>query len=148
LEDKSRSLRLAASHKEGPPGAKDLAVLVAISTEARAVANHFAASRANLPTFRAILSMGAPSGDRISLRSGGEAAGLAQTVVAEIRKKISEFRGLQTVHLFLSAPAGLALLIGQLLNTFPWVQLYEHVPGAKQPYRKALKFNPSTASLP
>jgi hypothetical protein len=32
-----------------------------------------------------------------------------------------------TVHLFMAVPAWLAVLIGQLLNTFGSVETYEHV---------------------
>jgi hypothetical protein len=32
-----------------------------------------------------------------------------------------------TVHLFLAVPAGLAVMIGQTLNTFGPIQTYEHV---------------------
>ena len=38
-----------------------------------------------------------------------------------------EYGNIGTVHLFMAAPAGLAMLIGQLLNTFGAVQTYEHV---------------------
>jgi hypothetical protein len=38
-----------------------------------------------------------------------------------------EYGNIGTVHLFTAVPAGLVVLIGQLLNTFGTVQTYEHV---------------------
>jgi hypothetical protein len=38
-----------------------------------------------------------------------------------------EYGNIGTVHLFMAAPAGRAMLVGQLLNTFGAVQTYEHV---------------------
>ena len=47
------------------------------------------------------------------------------------------------MHLFMAVPAGLAVLIGQLLNTFGSVQTYEHVTvdGSGQ-YRPAALLRP------
>jgi hypothetical protein len=48
-----------------------------------------------------------------------------------------------TVHLFLAVPAGVAFMLGQLLNTWGSVQTYEHTAGNAQPYQPAAHFNPS-----
>jgi hypothetical protein len=48
------------------------------------------------------------------------------------------------VHVFLSVPAGLAVMIGQMLNTFGPVQTYEHVPrDAVRVYEPAALLQPS-----
>ena len=38
-----------------------------------------------------------------------------------------EYGSIGTVHLFMAAPAGIAVLVGQLLNTLGAVQTYEHL---------------------
>ena len=57
-----------------------------------------------------------------------------------------EYGNIGTTHLFMAVPAGLAMLIGQLLNTFGGlVQTYEHVTvdGSGQ-YRPAALLRPNT----
>jgi hypothetical protein len=49
-----------------------------------------------------------------------------------------------TVHLFMAVPVGLAMLIGQGLNTFGDVQTYEHIPvDGVGCYRPAARVTPS-----
>lgn len=50
------------------------------------------------------------------------------------------------VHLFLSCPVAMAMLIGQKLNTFAKCHLYEHVPDGSPTYVKVHTFNPSSYS--
>jgi hypothetical protein len=102
-------------------GADSLAALVSVSSN---VEPAFAASKPVLPKFRAILH-----GKLDPLHSivGGEAIDVAQKVSQSIREARVEFKGLQgKIHLFMSAPVGLAMMIGQLLNAVGPVQLYEH----------------------
>jgi SMODS-associated and fused to various effectors sensor domain len=44
-----------------------------------------------------------------------------------LRRARDTFQPRGTVHLFLAVPAGLAVMIGQTLNTFGPIQTYEHV---------------------
>ncbi len=98
-----------------------LAVLVSISSN---VEPAFAATKHTLPRFRAILH-GRLRHTR--LITAGEATDIAQKVRQSIQEARTEFRGLRGgVHLFVSAPVGLAMMIGQLLNAVGPVQLYEH----------------------
>jgi hypothetical protein len=60
-------------------------------------------------------------------RTPGEATDVALAVQDGMRTARREYGNIGTVHLFMAAPAGLAMLIGQLLNTFGSVQTYEHV---------------------
>jgi hypothetical protein len=49
-----------------------------------------------------------------------------------------------TLHLFLAVPAGLAMMIGQMLNTFGLVQTYEHIgTDAVGSYQPAAGLQPS-----
>jgi hypothetical protein len=121
-----------------------LAVLVAVARRRSEVRDDFTASQASLPAFRAVLDLAKLDGTRYDLANPAEALDAAHAVADEIIKAKSNLGGIRAIHLFLAVPAGLAMLIGQLLNGLPEVQLYEHVPGASPgPYRPALKLNPS-----
>ncbi len=57
------------------------------------------------------------------------------TATREARRKYG-VRG--KVHIFMVVPVGLAMLVGQLLNTLGQVQTYEHIPqGATGHYEPA-----------
>jgi hypothetical protein len=43
-----------------------------------------------------------------------------------MRSARARYRPIESIHLFMAAPVGLAMMIGQLLNTPGPVQLYEH----------------------
>ena len=47
--------------------------------------------------------------------------------IRSMRAARRQYGNVATVQLFMAAPAGLAMLVGQLLNTFGTVQTYEHV---------------------
>ena len=48
-----------------------------------------------------------------------------------------------TLHLFLACPLSMAVLLGQKLNTFSEVVLYEHRPDLDIGYQEVHRFNPS-----
>jgi hypothetical protein len=78
------------------------------------------------------------------IRTPGEATHIALTVQDGIRTARREYGSIGTVHLFMAVPAGLAMLIGQLLNTFGSVQTYEHVTvGGSGQYRPAALLQPN-----
>ena len=55
-----------------------------------------------------------------------------------------EYRPLGVVHLFMAVPVGLAMLIGQQLNTFGDIQTYEHIStDGVGVYRAAARLQPS-----
>ena len=58
----------------------------------------------------------------------GQVADVARKTVAAARNMRTEYRITGRIHLFEAVPAGLAMLIGQLLNTLGPVQTYEHIP--------------------
>jgi hypothetical protein len=105
-------------------GADDLAVLVGVSDDPMPA---FEASRASLPRFRAMLRI-APRDDRaVVLGTPGQAVHAARMVEKAIRDVRADFRPGGSIHLFMAAPLGLAMLVGQLLNTVGPVQTYEHL---------------------
>ncbi len=95
--------------------------------------------------FRAIVHVHDPllqSAGRRQL-SAGEAVQVAHHAVKALREGWAKYKVRGTVHLFLAVPAGLAFMIGQLLNGFGEVQTYEHIPGQKPCYVPAALLRPS-----
>ena len=86
-----------------------------------------------------------PLGGRLLYASSGvQAVDIAMTVAEAIRDARRGFRPLSVVHLFMAVPIGLAVLIGQSLNTLGPVQTYEHVSiDGTGIYRAAARLTPS-----
>jgi CBASS immunity sensor of nucleotide second messenger signals len=104
--------------------ARDIAVLVSVADNAEPV---FAAYQNKLSSLRALVHIAKPGNYPHRLSSPGEAADVAYVVQDGMRAARRDYGDIGTVHLFMAVPAGLAVLIGQLLNTFGLVQTYEHV---------------------
>ena len=105
-------------------GARDIAVLVSVADNVEPV---FAACRRMLPPLRAIVHIAKPGAYPHVISSPGQATDVALTVQDALRTARREYGNIGNVHLFMAAPAGLAFLVGQLLNTFGSIQTYEHV---------------------
>jgi hypothetical protein len=139
---KVAALRKKISYRD--VGSVELAVLVGLARSTDEIQEDFAASQAAFLPFRAVLEIGNANGGKYHLADAGEALGAAHFIIDQIRTAKAELGGIRTIHLFLAVPAGVAMMVGQLLNGLPEVQLYEHVPGASPgPYRPAIKLNPS-----
>ena len=122
-------------------GARDLAVLVSVADHVEPV---FAASRGELPAFRAILKIWKPGDPPHDLESAGQAADLAYLIQREVRAALREYPEIVRVHLFMAVPAGLAMMTGQLLNNVNAVQTYEMVPtDSGKRYRPAALLHPA-----
>ena len=130
---------------ERHPDSDDVAVLVdAIG----GMKPDFDRSSRSLPHFRAILKIEPErEGGEFRIGSGGEAAGFAWRVRKEINQLREDNPGVRRVHLFTKVPAGLAFMIGQLLNPVGEIQLYDHGRGWDSPYRKALLINAHARDL-
>jgi hypothetical protein len=121
--------------------ASDFAVLVSVEDD---VEPPFAQTQPALPPLRAMCHIRKEGEIPYHIESPGEALDIATTVQEAMRSLRREYGRVNTVHLFAAVPAGLAMLIGQLLNTFPAVQTYEYVPdGGKEVYRPAALLRPS-----
>ena len=59
---------------------------------------------------------------------------MARQVVEAARNARQQYHVRGQVHLFMAIPVGLAMLIGQLLNTLGQVQTYEHIPDGATGY--------------
>ncbi|HYU84728.1 MAG TPA: SAVED domain-containing protein [Kribbellaceae bacterium] len=129
LAEERRPSGFRVAIRDHRPDAADLAVLVSVSE------NTVPAVRATggLPEFRGWLQA-APPGRHPHPHSHphlfpgpGEAVDLAHEVIETIRAARSRYGRVGDVHLFIAGPAGLAFLLGQLLNTLGTVHTYEHV---------------------
>jgi hypothetical protein len=87
----------------------------------------FAACQRDLPPLRALVQVQPPGAYPHQIASPGEAVDIARTVQQSLRNARREYGNIGTIHLFVAAPTGLAVLVGQLLNTFGAIQTYEHV---------------------
>lgn len=141
LEIAQEPSELEARTRPAQMAGTDLAVLVSVNNDTRPAFNEI---KDGLP-LRGITEVSAPGAKCIDLQRPGEAVDIARKVQAELRAARSEFRtDFRCVHLFMAVPLGLAMLIGQLLNTFPEVQTYEFVPTADgNVYRPAARLRPS-----
>jgi hypothetical protein len=123
------------------PNARDLAVLVSVADNTEPV---FAAYQKNLPPLRVLVHITRQGAYPHIIRTPAEATDVALAVQDGMRTARREYGNIGTAHLFMAAPAGLAMLVGQLLNTFGAVQTYEHVTvdGSGQ-YRPAALLRPN-----
>ena len=127
--------------EDGIASAADVAVLVNVSEDTTPA---FQAT-AGLGPYRGLVRATPTSGHPHFFASPGEALELARDVVRAIRSTRSRYGTIGEVHLFIAGPAGLAFLIGQLLNTLGVVVTYEHtsVSGTGN-YTRAAVLEPST----
>jgi hypothetical protein len=124
------------------PGARDIAVLVSVADNTEPV---FAACQKTLPPLRALVHVTRSGAYPHVIRTPGEAVDVALAVQDGMRAARREYGNMGTVHLFMAVPAGLAMLTGQLLNTFGSVQTYEHVTvDGSGRYKAAALLRPNT----
>ena len=119
----------------------DLAVLVSVASDVRPA---FAATRSKLPAFRGLLTVTKEGAYPHDISTPGQAADIARVVLEGLRQARTDLQPRGTVHLFLAVPAGLAMMIGQTLNTFGLVQTHEHIgTDAVGVYHPAALLHPS-----
>lgn len=111
--------------RELDSSSQDLAVIVSV---ARPAEEAVAASAGLLPRFRGALRVQGPRGTLIDLPTPGRALELAQRIMTTVQEMREQWRDIRRIHLFLAAPAGLAMLLGQFANGLGPVQTYEHIP--------------------
>jgi hypothetical protein len=124
----------------GKVGGTDLALVVSVTHDPKAVMDDVRATFGSTIPFRAIVHVHAEGRRQVT---ASEATGIAHLAVNTLGDARSELKTRGAVHLFLAVPAGLAFLIGQLLNTVGEVQTYEHVAGQSPSYIKAALLRPS-----
>jgi hypothetical protein len=106
----------------GDPASDGLAVLVAINANVRS-----AMTKSDLPAFRGHVEVRHPRPSSTVRLTAGEALDVALRVTDAVREARMLWSDTRRVHLFAAVPAGIAVLIGQFLNTLGPVQTYEHI---------------------
>jgi hypothetical protein len=103
-------------------GSNDLAVLISVAGDVEPAV----VATSTVPRFRAVLSAVPVDGSARRELTPGQGTQLARQIVGAIREARGQLRTIERIHLFLAGPAGLAVLLGQLLNAVGPVQTYEH----------------------
>lgn len=107
------------------PGNQDIALLLLVNDDVR---SSFGRSRGSR-RFGAVVTV--DFRDRQLTTS--DAVALARSAVRAAREARSKCPGNGTLHIFAAAPAGVMFLLGQLLNTFDNMQMYEFLNGQYEP---------------
>jgi hypothetical protein len=107
------------------PAGKDLVLLVSVASN---VEPAFAATRPKLHELRGFVTVAKTGNYPHDLETAGQARDVVRVVVEGLRRARDVLQPRGTLHVFLSVLAGLAVMIGQMLNTFGPVQTYEHLP--------------------
>lgn len=122
--------------------ANDLALLLSVTGNVEA---DFSRTQNSLPQLRACVNVGDFQQGGLVRRqnlTGGEAIDAAHIIINAIRDARDYYNARGTVHIFMAVPAGLAMMVGQLLNTFGEIVTYEHVPGGTPPYVQGVVLHP------
>ncbi len=124
LDEPPESSDFSAQTVNGDVRGDDLALLVSVASN---VAPAFAASRPQLPAFRGMVMVTKPGNYPHDIETPGKAADIVRVVSEALRQARDTLQPRGAVHLFLAVPAGLAVMIGQSLNSFGPIQTYEHI---------------------
>lgn len=124
VSERPEASGFSAQVRSGDVSGSDLAVLVSVASNVEAA---FAATRSHLPAFRGVVMITKAGNYPHDIETPGQAADIVRVISEALRKARDEFQPRGAVHLFLAVPAGLAVMIGQALNTFGPIQTYEHV---------------------
>ena len=85
-----------------------------------------------------------PNVTRHEIHTPNVATDIAILVRDAIKHARNQFPDIKTTHLFLAIPVGLAMMIGQLLNTCGLIQTYEYQPDNHEcPYQPVIMLNSS-----
>ena len=129
---------------KGDPSSEDLLLAVSVSADVERAVTEYLEATSFSP--RAMISVGLADGplqrgQTISpeegLRIALDAINAARNMKTELRMKRAN------LHLFLACPLGLAVLMGQNLNTFGDCVAYEHFPDRTPAYEPTHPFQPS-----
>jgi hypothetical protein len=141
LNEPAESSGFVAQVSSGNVSGDDLALLVSVASN---VEPAFAASRPHLPAFRGLVVVTKAGAYPHDIDTPGKAVDIVRIISQSLRQARDTLQPRGAVHLFLAVPAGLAVMIGQTLNTFGPVQTYEHVgTDAVGVYQPAVLLAPS-----
>ena len=127
--------------EDSQPGHRDLAVLVSVTSDAEEGLMEIKASL----ELRGIIRISREGSLPHSLTTPGQAKDLALMIRSALIEARHRFGEPRCVHLFAAVPSGLALMIGQLLNTFAEVQTYQFLASPHgSRYYPAVRLHPSS----
>lgn len=124
LNERPEPSGFTAGIVDGDVRGDDLALLVSVASN---VEPAFSASRPQLPAFRGMVVVTKPGNYPHDIETPGKAVDIVRVIAEGLRQARDTLQPRGTVHLFLAVPAGLAVMIGQTLNTFGPIQTYEHI---------------------
>lgn len=133
----------------GDPSSEDLALAIGLSADIEQAAVE--ALRSMGVACRAYVHCAPESGSYTPgrLLTPEEGVGFVLSAIGKVRD-VREDLGMAraNLHLFLACPLGMAVLMGQKLNTFSDCHLYEHEPEARPSYKRVHTFQPSSLAYP
>ena len=103
----------------------------------------FESTLPELPPFRAVVHATASESGTEAIKNAGQAADAAFEIRNAIKTAVNSYPEIKRVHLFMAVPAGLGLMIGQLVNVpvkFQTYDLEESDSGRR--YRAAVGLSP------
>ncbi|MDP9475219.1 MAG: SAVED domain-containing protein [Actinomycetota bacterium] len=125
---------------ENDASSEDVAVLISINRDVEEAVKE---SADQVPNFRGYVLVRGPNGEDVDLETPQQAVDAAYRTVEAIKRANRKWRGIRRLHLFMAAPAGFAVMFGQLVNGLGPVQTYEHLPqDAIGVYRRAALLHP------
>jgi hypothetical protein len=124
LTEKPETSGFTARLCDGNVSADDLALLVSVASN---VEPAFAVARRQLPAFRGLIVVTKPGNYPHDIQTPGQAVDIIRVISQALRLARDNLQPRGKIHLFLAVPAGLAMMLGQTLNTFGQIQTYEHV---------------------
>lgn len=116
---------LEVSSRDDRVDGEALALLVSLTAD---VEPAYSRSRAELPPVRCVVQVRPPGAEfrRFIVETPGQAMDVVERTIEEVRRA-RELYWPSSIHVFAAIPVGLAVLLGQRLNTLGPVQTYEHV---------------------
>lgn len=122
--------------------ANDLALLLSITNNVEPDFSRFVKL---LPLLRAVIHVANFQQENVIPRNDltpRQVQDVAAEAIRALRDARNEYRTGGAVHVFMAAPAGLACILGQLLNTFGEVVTYEHDQDVPERYIRAVVLRP------
>ena len=133
---------ISVEAKDSVTAAVDLGVFVSIRADVEAAVK-LGQQAGKIPDFRAYVRIRGDDRGPVVLATPGQAAYAVRQTVEGIRRAQHEFCDGGKIHLFVAAPAGYAVMLGQKLNGLGPVQTYEHQQTDRiGRYRRAVLLTP------